>query len=744
VLRHAAMTVAEPTAAASAGGPESSLERSWQLRVAGRGLVVRPPHIALAVVLVISALLEGHGISHNGFANNYYSAAVKAMLGSLHNFFFVSSDPGGLVSVDKPPLGLWLQVLSAKLLGFRELAILIPEAACGFLTVVLSYFIVAPRFGRWAGVAAAAALAVFPAFVASTRDNNLDALLILLMLLAGWATVKAIENDKLWMLLLAALLAGLAFNTKALAAYLVVPGMALAYLVCADGSLQRRVARLLAAGVVLAVVSLVWIVAVDLVPASQRPYVGGTTDNSELSLTFEYNGFGRVAGEVGGSGQSFAAGAIGGSVLHPAPGANSILGPRLKALEIPGPTGASGTTGASATHELTQTGIFKGTTGVTVIPLTYGQTASEAAGQAPAPPLPVDHRSYIPIALGPAPGVLRLFGTGFGDQAAWILPLALFGLVALVLLLFRAGAWRRDRRLSVLLVFGGWFVTEAVVLSASSGIVHPYYTSALGPGTAIVAGCGAAAFVALARRNRRYLALPVLALASTIAVQIYLLHEQFNYLKWLWPLLIIAAVACVALLWLRPRWTPWLVAASFVAMLIAPALFSKTVWEVPVDGTFPAAGPYVDAGQGGVGAAAPTLPIFHQLFGYIDPRAPKARWALLTQASITAAPMILLGYRAAAMGGYGTQTPAVSPGELARFVRRGKARFVLLGGAYAWRGGNAASEAVKQVCAIIPPELWRPPTNIGTPAHQILFYPVGSQNYTLYDCRGDAAGLARA
>ncbi|HEX2702076.1 MAG TPA: glycosyltransferase family 39 protein [Solirubrobacteraceae bacterium] len=726
------MSAGETSAGVAEPAGDERPRGAWRQRLtAGRGFALRREHIALGFVLLLSAALEGHRISHNGYGNNYYSAAVKSMLGSLHNFFFVSSDPGGLISVDKPPLGLWLQVLSAKLLGFHAVSVLLPEAACGFLSVAFTYFIVAPRFGRWTGVGAAAALAVFPAFVASTRDNNLDALLILLMLIAGWATVRAIETDRLRTLLLAALVAGLAFNTKALAAYLIVPGMGIAYLACAEGPIRRRVVRTALATVVLAAVSLVWIVAVDLVPQDQRPYVGGTMNDSELTLTFGYNGFGRVAGEVGGSGTSFSSGVLGNSAAHPAPDTSAVLGPRVESLECKGTKLAIGTPD-------TDVGILEGTTCVTVIPSTYGQPP--ATTTTPTPTAPIVLRHYSPVALGPPPGLLRLFGTGFGDQAAWLLPFALFGLIALAIVFFRGP--RRDRRLAPLLVFGTWFVVEAVVLSSSNGIVHPYYTSALGPGTAIVAACGATAFVALARRHRRYLVLPVGALATTAGVQIYLLSRQYDYLKWLWPILILAVVACVALLWLRPRLTAAAIAVGLLALLVVPALYSKTVWEVPVDGTFPAAGPYADAGQGGIGASAPTLPILAKLFHYVDPRAPDARWVLLTQASITAAPMILLGYRAAALGGYGTQTPAVTPQQLARLVNRGEARYMLMGGAYTWRGGNSASRAIKAACTLVPPAQWRPPTYIGTPTHPIGWYPFGGQNYALYDCKGHAKQLA--
>jgi hypothetical protein len=371
------------------------------------------------------------------------------------------------------------------------------------------------------------------------------------------------------------------------------------------------------------------------------------------------------------------------------------------------------------------------------------QTSSSKTTTQTAPAAPVDLRRYSPIAIGPAPGALRMFGEAFGTQAAWMLPFALVGLVALVLVFLR-GTPRRDRRLALVLVFGGWMLAEFVVLSASDGIVHPYYTSALAPGVGIIAACGAWAFVRLVQRDRRYIVLPALAVVLTVAEQIALLAGQHDYLKWLWPVIVLAAVCGLLVAWLRPRLAAGATAALLVALLIAPLMYSKTVWEIPVDGTFPAAGPYVDAGQGGIGAARPTYPILYKLFRYANPRAPHAKWVVLTQASITAAPMILLGYRAAAIGGYGTQTPAITPRQLAHFVATGEARFVILGGAYAWRGGNAASQAVRQACAIVEPQLWRTPTNIGTPEHPVLFYPMGGLNYVLYDCKGYAARLANA
>ncbi len=259
-----------------------------------------PEHLALAGVLALSAVLNVNKLSQNGYANIFYSAGVKSMLRSWHNFVFVSFDPGGLVTVDKPPLALWVQAASAKLFGFSPLSLLLPEAIIGVLAVAALYWVMAPRFGAWAAVAGALTLAVFPSFVAVSRENGVDPLLILLLVLACGAGLRACETGRWRTLVGCGVLIGLAFNTKTLAAYLVVPPIALAYLVCAPGSIPNRVWKLAVAALAMLVVSFAWIAFVELTPASQRPYVGSSTNNTELGLTFEYNGFGRVEGQVGG------------------------------------------------------------------------------------------------------------------------------------------------------------------------------------------------------------------------------------------------------------------------------------------------------------------------------------------------------------------------------------------------------------------------------------------------------------
>jgi len=367
-------------------------------------------------------------------------------------------------------------------------------------------------------------------------------------------------------------------------------------------------------------------------------------------------------------------------------------------------------------------------------------------------------RARYPIPFGGSPGPLRLFGVGLGDQAGWLLPFALFGLLAVALLALserlrdRNGAereagtelgtnpvpekesprpGRRDPRLASAIVLGGWFLVEALVLSTSKGIVHPYYVSALAPGTGAMVGAGAAAFVTLAQGRRRpwALALLPLALATTLATQVVLMHRE-HYMIWFIPVLLggtlIAAFAFVAL---RRLALP-AVGALLALVLVVPTGYAASTWLAPVEGTFPAAGPKQTAGSpDGYGVNARDLAIYRALAAYVSTHHPGSRWELLGVASDTVAPMMLIGLKAGALGGYSGTDPALDGPGLARFVERGEARWILLGGEYSLRGGNRATQAVLRACEQVAPSEWRSP----------VAYPFGM---TLFDCAGRERRLA--
>ena len=672
-------------------------------------------HSGLPFVLALSAVLNTNRLSQNGYANIFYSAGDKSMLRSLHNFFFASFDPGGLVTVDKPPLALWVQVLSAKLFGFSPLSLLLPEAIVGVLSVALLYLILQRRVGLAAALGGSLALAVFPSFVAVSRDNGVDPVLILLLIAACGLALRAIDNGRWRTLIACGVVVGLAFNTKTLAAYLVVPSIAFGFLVCAPGSPWRRLGQLLAAGVAMLVVSFAWIAVVELTPASQRPYVGSSTNNTEIGLTFEYNGLGRVEGQTGGPNSV---------VVEP-----GAFVPAQRQLKVDDAAGRA------------QAG--KPKTPAPQVP------AGALPKPAPvSPPTVVKGREKDPIPFGESPKPLRLFGTGLGDQAGWLLPFAVFGLIGLLALALvdrrreldlAAGAparfaWRRDPRLATALVLGGWFVVEAAVLSLSKGIVHPYYVSALAPGTGAMVGAGAGAFVKLARGSlpRRIfgLALVAAALTTTGLVEAVLMHRE-HYMVWFIPVLAIGcAVGFLALVALRRLAAP-AVALTLLLVLVAPTAYASTTWLAPVEGTFAVAGPNAFAGTGGYGVNEHDLAIDHALLVYVVTHDPGSRWALLTVASDTSSPLILMGLDAGALGGYSGTDPAVDGPRLASLVEHRQARYVLLGGEYSLRGGNLATKAVLSACKELPPSAW----------HSPVAYPYG---LVLFDCAGDEKALAAA
>jgi 4-amino-4-deoxy-L-arabinose transferase-like glycosyltransferase len=496
--------------------------------------------------------------------------------------------------------------------------------------------------------------------------------------------------------------------------------------VCAPGQVPNRVWKLAVAALAMLVVSFAWIAFVELTPASQRPYVGSSTNNTELGLTFEYNGFGRVEGQAGGPNSVV----VRPGAYVPAARERAVAAKAAHAKSIP--------PASSSAHEPTPT----------------------------LKPIVTKGREKDPIPFGGPPSPLRLFHIGLGDQAGWMLPFALFGLLGLALLILCNRRWKipRERpafeeepdadgepttpvppsgrrrpisdrsRLAAVLVLGGWFLVEAVVLSLSKGIVHPYYVSALGPGTGAMAGAGAVAFAELARgrdpRRIAGLALTACGVLATVAVQVVLLHRE-HYMEWFVPVLLVGtAVGLCALLALRRLAAP-AVAFTFLLLLVAPTAYSATTWLAPAEGTFPAAGPRHDPGPGAYGVNSRDERIDRALADYVSTHDPGSHWALLTVASDTASPMMLFGLDAGALGGYSGTDPAVDGPQLARLVANREARYVLLGGEYSLRGGNLATRAVLRACEELAPSVW----------HSPISYPYG---LALFDCAGHERALTAA
>lgn len=504
----------------------------------------RPPArllrlLALSAIVALAAGLRFANLSALGYVNHYYTAAVASMLQSWHNFFYVAAEPGGAVSVDKPPLGLWIQTISAYFFGVNGFAVLLPEIIAGLLSIILLYHLVRRSFGTAAGLLAALALAITPIVVATDRNNTIDSLLILTLLLAAWAFIKATETSRLHYLLIGAILVGLGFNIKMLQAYLPLPAFYALYFFGTNAGRRRRIINLAAATVLLLLVSLSWAVAVDLTPANQRPYVGSSGNNSVLSLALGYNGIQRLLGMGLGGGMRPPGGMPGGgpngSPPPFGPGSNNMAAPpevptgALPPGGGPGPGGPPGGPGGA--------GGFMGT------------------GQA---------------------GVQRLFTTPLSKEVSWLLP---FGLVSAGLLGFRARLrWPLTLRHQALVLWGGWLLIGGVFFSAAQ-FFHQYYLSMLGAPLAALVGIGVMELWRL-RRQHPWLALSLLLIAAdlTLGLQYFTAATYVSTIWWL-PLVVGLFASGVGLLVFSAKRQPGPGAVAGFACIIAALLLTPGIWS---------------------------------------------------------------------------------------------------------------------------------------------------------------------
>ncbi|MFC9352763.1 ArnT family glycosyltransferase [Arthrobacter sp. NPDC057013] len=492
---------------------------------------IRP---SAAALLAFTAVLYLWNLEATGYANSFYAAAIQAGTKDWTALLFGSLDAGNAITVDKPPAALWIPALAGRVFGFSPLSMLVPQALMGVAAVGLLYLTVKRISGPAAGLLAGGVLALTPVAALMFRFNNPDALLTLCLVLAAYLTTRAIEKAGWKWLAAAGAVIGLAFLTKMLQGFLIVPGLALAYLWAAPATLGRRFLHLLAAAGGIVLVAGSYIALFQLTPASARPYMAGSETNSFLELTFGYNGLGRITGSEGG---------VGGGI----------------------PGGGGGTGGN--------------------------------------------------VGFGGAAGITRMFGTSFGGEVSWLLPSALILLVA--------GLWftRREARTSrtraALVLWGGWLLVTAGILSFMSGTVHPYYAVALAPAIAALVGIGAVELW----RGRAFLPARITLAATVLAGSVWsavLLGRDATWLPWIRVAVVILGVMAAVALLLRldslkavPARFRKAAAASVVAVSLLAGGLGSTAWTFataaqPHSGSIPTSGPSPSAmgGPGGLGGRA--------------------------------------------------------------------------------------------------------------------------------------------
>ncbi|EKQ50204.1 MULTISPECIES: glycosyltransferase family 39 protein [unclassified Clostridium] len=447
-------------------------------------------NICIALILLLSAILNFANIGIDGYGNSYYAAGVKSMTLSLKNFFFVSFDPGSFVTIDKPPMGFWIQAIFAKIFGFSGWSILLPQALAGVVSVYLIYYLVRKSFGSAAGLISAVCLAITPVFVAASRNNTIDNLLVVTLLFACIALTKAAEAGKARYLYLSLLLVGIGFNIKMLEAYMIGPAIYITYLFSTNISLKKRLGHLVIGSVILLAVSLSWAVVVDLVPAQNRPYVGSSTNNSELELIIGHNGLERLGlsgNSGGGPGGRSSAGNTDKQFSQAAPDGNDQGGsngdPNINqqgGMSGGGPNGNGG--GLGAPSDGTGQGDGNSQNHDNMQPPNGGMRDGGGPGG----------QGGLQGTFGAqvSAGLSRLFvKSSLSDQIVWFLPLALLG--------FIAGAIKEKLRFKLdnnrkasLVLWIVWLVPEFIYFSYTTGLFHPYYLTMMAPPAAALSGIG--------------------------------------------------------------------------------------------------------------------------------------------------------------------------------------------------------------------------------------------------------------
>jgi len=627
----------------------------------------------LIIVVAVAAFLRFGRITD--FDNSYYTATAVSITKSWHNFLFASFDPGGAVSVDKPPLALWVQAGFTMVFGPHKWAVNLPQAILGTASVALLYFLIRPVFGRLPAVAAAAVLATLPAAIVIDSRNEPDGILMFLLLAGAIALVKSVRGNSLPWLLLSALLVGAAFNTKMLVAFVPLPAFALYYWVASRDPVVRKALKSAAAGSLLLVVSFAWPLFVALTPASDRPYVGSTRDNSIWSLVFEYNGLHRFnsfggprprpgvpqppAGQVPGAPQSGQQ--PGGPPLQQPP-AGQVPGGAPQPGRQPGGPPLQQPPAGQVPGGAPQPGRQPGGPPLQQPP--GGQPQGGPPGQPFQPP-------PGPQSNAGSGGVLGLFRGQLAAQTGWLLPaaLALSG-VAMIPLLSRDAFFRprtileslQSKVCSETVLWAAWLITSVVVFGLADATgTHPYYLVGLGLPMAAVAGLGIGAAWSAFKGNGIAWSIVAIALVA-IGVQQALTTGALAGEVAVAAILLALAAASTVLLVAAVRqasYSPLANAAAVaggLALLVIPAMSG---WR---------AGARIAglAGSRPPPAGAQFQPsIESQLRTFIkraleqDPR-PTGRYVLAAQSAREVAPFIIDGIPAIAVGGFSGSDPILS------------------------------------------------------------------------------------
>jgi len=700
--------------------------------------------IILAAIALLSAFLNIFNIWKDLYSNAYYTSAVTSMLQSFHNFFYASLDPGGYVTVDKPPVAFWVQTVFAYIFGVHGWSVVLPQALAGVGSVLMIYFLVKPAFGKTAARFASLIMACTPIAVAVSRTNNIDSLLVFTLLLATWMLFRGIRNQKLSWVLGAFAMIGVGFNMKMLQAYMVVPAFYLFYLLAFKSEWKKKLAILAAATFILVGVSISWAVVVDTIPEENRPYIGGSQTNSVLELAFGYNGIARLKG-------------MGRGGMGPGAAPNQRQVQQDDSIRTGQQQMPQDGNNMPNQQQMPQGG--NNIAGQQQIP----QGGSNMAGQQQMPPggnnMPGGFNPEGYGRPGPAPGgggppgqggggafgtgqagPLRLFQTELSGQISWLLPFVAFACAGLL-----AGVRRRkpltDKQ-NETLFWLAWLLPSMAFFSVA-GFFHHYYLIMLAPPIAALAGAG---WVELWRQYRekegwkRWL-LPAGLLATT-AFELYILQPYQGQIGMGWSIGVGAAGIVLTLVLLIAAKKEKLVSIAAVAgmlvLLAAPLFWATTPILYGGNSMLPQAGPSQRGfgqrqGMGGGMSSGINM----KLLEYVTKNNTGETYLFATtDASTAEAYIIETGRAVMPMGGFSGSDPILTVEKLKQMVANKVVKYFLIpsGSGSGGRGGNSeVLDWIRANSTEVPKEDWQATSAQGGPQSGPQGGPMGMGNdRTLY------------
>ncbi|WP_294180281.1 glycosyltransferase family 39 protein [uncultured Clostridium sp.] len=684
--------------------------------------------LALFAVMALSAVLNLANLGAEGYGNEYYAAGVKSMLVNFKNFFFVSSDPGGFVSIDKPPLGFWIQTLSARVFGFSGWSILLPQALAGVVSVVILYYMVKRSFGKAAALVSALCLAVTPVFVAASRNNTVDNLLVMVLLFACMFLSRAAEKGKFKYLLISLVLVGVGFNIKMLQAYMVIPAVYITYLISAAAPVKKKVKHLVIGTAVLVVVSLSWAAAVDLVPAGSRPFVGSSTNNTVMDLILGHNGIERLS----------SSGGMGGG-----PGGNRQGGNMAYFKKDRNPSGA---------QNVPPNGGFQGGSGGN-----FKDGSQQNGGPQMQMPQGAGQNKKGIQQMGrnglsgnfggqTEAGVTRLFSKNIlSDQIVWFLPLSLLGFIAAAIVEKLKIPFDNRKKLDLIL-WMMWLLPEFIYFSYTKGLFHQYYLTMMAPPAAALSGIGLVSMWKLYRDGSKVKSM--LLPASFVvegALHLMMLSYFYSSISAAVKGIIIAAAvlsfASSALLVIYKNragnagFAKILASLAFAGILVTPSIGSAAAVVHGVNGSMPAAGLELlssDTGSGNTGMKNRfgSSNDSKELISFLDSHIKNEKYDLVVSSSNAAAEMIIKSGRSIMpLGGFTGSDKILSLSQFKELVKKGEVRYVLTGGM--GRNSQDIMSWVQKNGKLVPENQWKNTTSVGKTVN-----PGEMNSQSLYDLKG--------